>query len=677
MSQYNLRQLTIEEVINTGFTFKIPDYQRGYRWGETEVKDLLTDISEIKDPHEIKKVLDDQEKLEYYCLQPVVFKEEGNNIMEVVDGQQRLTTLFLIISHINSEIKKSKQTFERVYGKDKFDLFEKKYGLEYTNTKRQKNFAEIQSNISNINMDNVDAYYITSAYSIIQKWSDKIDGIDLLNFAIKLYKGTSVIWYELNPDTDGNAGDYFAKINSGKIALTNSELIKANLMLDEYCLDNVNINFTDEDPILRAQKEKDFKELKKNQLSAERIKISRQWDEIEENLRNSEFWYFITDLTDKYNDTRIDFLFDILAKQKYNDIKEEDITFEQFKRLNEQRATFIIIARYLKKQKQQNTEKEVSIILWKEIWDYYMTFKEWFNNRELYHLIGYIIAVDSNYNAEKLLSIISDREIVKTKSDVKKKLLEIIKKEAKIPRTKEEYLESISKLKYDKTTHEQIKKTLLLFNVIFILNDKAQTIQTARDTFFPYGRYKSEKWNLEHIHSQADGDFDTKTAVRYMEHIEKMLEMLKKINKNSQDYKNMKSARDTFEKKYQELQKNGIEKNAAYISATIDCANTIEEQFGKGLNDDSINCIGNMALLDEKTNKSYKNAPFFMKRMVISDIVNGKTDISRFIPLCTRNVFDKSYSKVPGNMLQWTDDDCKNYLNLIVDTIWNYFEVNK
>lgn len=106
--------MTVEEIINTGFVFKIPDYQRGYRWGETEVKDLLTDINEIKDPEKTIEILSGNGIIEKYCLQPVVFDtcEEANNYMIVVDGQQRLTTLFLIISYISKLIIKNKVKLE-------------------------------------------------------------------------------------------------------------------------------------------------------------------------------------------------------------------------------------------------------------------------------------------------------------------------------------------------------------------------------------------------------------------------------------------------------------------------------------------------------------------------------------------------------------------------------------
>ena len=73
--------------IPKGTIFLVPHYQRGYRWGEKEVFLLLDDLSEF---------------MEYgtgdtYCLQPLVFKKGlCENTYEVVDGQQRLTTIWLL-----------------------------------------------------------------------------------------------------------------------------------------------------------------------------------------------------------------------------------------------------------------------------------------------------------------------------------------------------------------------------------------------------------------------------------------------------------------------------------------------------------------------------------------------------------------------------------------------------
>lgn len=719
MSEYNVQELTVEEIIKTGFIFKIPDYQRGYRWGVNEIKDLLSDINEIKDPERPIDVLVGKELIEKYCLQPVVFDtvEENNNYMIVVDGQQRLTSLFLIVSFLSKVLSTNKSKIEdRLIEeniddeiiKNLFNTFESIYKLEYVNLERESIFTNVKNNLNSINKDNIDAYYISTAYSYISGWAKsssegnlirvKEDGTEqviipnLLKFAAKLYKSTSVIWYELDPETDGNAGDYFAKINSGKIALTNSELIKANLMLDEYCIDNTDKLFEDEqNAVLREQKKQDYLEIKKEQLSNERIKISRQWDEIEENLRNDEFWHFITDISDKYEDTRIDFLFEMVAKDKYDSIAEDGIDYNHFIELNKERATFIIIARYLKANQKQADNIPISIKLWKEIWNNYMTFKEWFNNRELYHYIGVIIAIDKSFSAERLLKLVNNPDF-KSKREVKLALLNILKYECGLAKikdkkheplfdksnlkllTQEEYYKFLSDLDYEKQKGNIINNVLILFNVFSILNDKTKTIQAARDTFFPFGRYKSENWNLEHVHSRADGESFTKDSAQlYMEYIYKMVALI--TDHESNDYKTLTAGIDEYEKAYQENISNELSEGEAKADAVQKCAVVIENGFGSELDEDKLNGIGNLALLDEKTNKSYHNVPFFMKRLIISNIVNGKeTEVSRFIPLCTRNVFDKSYSKLPGNTLHWTNTDCDDYSSLIKDTIYNYFK---
>ena len=83
----NLEEKNVCEI--TG-NFKIEAYQRGYRWGKEEVEYLLEDIYEI--PLGQK-----------YCLQPVVVKNV-NTVYELIDGQQRMTTLYLIMKYLHTYI---------------------------------------------------------------------------------------------------------------------------------------------------------------------------------------------------------------------------------------------------------------------------------------------------------------------------------------------------------------------------------------------------------------------------------------------------------------------------------------------------------------------------------------------------------------------------------------------
>ena len=85
-----LTEKTIGELLDDKFF--IPSYQRGYRWTKRQVEDLLNDVWDfITKPG--------KKENEWYCLQPIVVKKT-NSHYEVLDGQQRLTTIFLILKHL-------------------------------------------------------------------------------------------------------------------------------------------------------------------------------------------------------------------------------------------------------------------------------------------------------------------------------------------------------------------------------------------------------------------------------------------------------------------------------------------------------------------------------------------------------------------------------------------------
>lgn len=696
MSQYNAKQLTVSDIIDTGFTFEIPDYQRGYRWGKTEVTDLLDDIKDVvkseKSKEEVRKLCDAHP----YCLQPIAFdtKNENQGRMIVVDGQQRLTTILLILKYIEETMKKIDGNILRMFGIKDVSEYCKYYSFQYDDPTRNSVFNHVIDNLNENNTENIDSYHITQAYQIIKQWSEKNiieDFNHFISFAIKVLYGTSIIWYEIDQKTDGSSNDYYAKTNTGRIPLTNSELIKANLMLDEYCIRGIDNNtitgVTEEE---RRQNIAIKKDLARVHLQNERIKMSRQWDEIESNLRNDEFWYFLTEDSDEYKDTRIDFIFDIIAKKLYPSSGIEGITYEEFLSFNKERGSFTIIARYLKAHENFNTEETpIGLKVWEMAWNTYLVFKEWFESREWYHYIGYLICVGAGYDAKKLLELFTNNNYF-SKEQVRKEIVNEIMKHSHLKEQIKEkdtdkdtfknvsfdkYKNYLDRLDYRNTTeYQEIKDILLLFNVISVLSDSTKEKVSSRDTYFPFSRYKKENWNLEHIHSIADASsFTYESAIEYMSYLNEMLERMRNEKKAS-ERKIFKEAIDKYNMKKNELVLSDYDENNASKFAAQDSAQLISIYFDSDLDENRLNGIGNMALLDEKTNKSYQNAPFFMKRMIIGDIVRGKKEgVSRFIPFCTRNVFDKAYTRHPNNMLHWTENDCTEYVYVIAETIWNYF----
>ena len=77
--------------------YRIPAYQRGYRWEPQQVSQLLEDIRDFTQR-------ENPQPKEFYCLQPLVLRRNYDGAFEVVDGQQRLTTLLLILRHFNDRL---------------------------------------------------------------------------------------------------------------------------------------------------------------------------------------------------------------------------------------------------------------------------------------------------------------------------------------------------------------------------------------------------------------------------------------------------------------------------------------------------------------------------------------------------------------------------------------------
>lgn len=79
-------------------TFEIPSYQRDYSWGRTQVDDLLNDIDEAVEG-----------ELSHYLGTFVLSRADGRGPYEIVDGQQRLTTLVLVLSALLRQLPTPKQ----------------------------------------------------------------------------------------------------------------------------------------------------------------------------------------------------------------------------------------------------------------------------------------------------------------------------------------------------------------------------------------------------------------------------------------------------------------------------------------------------------------------------------------------------------------------------------------
>lgn len=550
------------------YKFFIPAYQRGYRWTEQQVKNLLNDMSEFE------PVGDD-----WYCLQPLVVKKmklvqkddfslingmDDNVWYEVIDGQQRLTTIFLIIHYFN----------EMWVGKQKI----KEPTIKY---ETRTNSFEFLSKINvdtddkvNIDDTNTDYWHISKAYETIHKWVKDKGNFDYNYFQSKFKEKTKVIWYETN---EKNAIKIFTRINMGKIPLTNAELIKA-LYLNSS-------NFKNDDEKIRLKQ----------------LEISNEWDFIEYSLHNQEFWWFINkDKNEK--DNRIELLFElIVGKPKIG--QDDTYTFREY-------------ATKFKSKSEQEIEHN-----WKQVKRYFQILQDWYNCRELYHKIGFLITL-----GEDIKSLINISQ-TKDKAD----FIEFI-----ITKIKQQFTNvQLADIEYNNGI---IKPILLLHNIQTILNN------TKENSRFPFNRFKEEKWDIEHIHAIAT------EIPKSEQHQEDWI-------KQAKEFLNEKDGSDLL-REVENYSKDNFEK----------LFNKLLNYFNeKGIHEE-INDLSNLTLLDIGTNRSYKNSVFPVKRKII--IENEKK--GTFIPICSRNVFMKYYSPKIEQMTFWGETDRAAYFENIKEILKPY-----
>ena len=597
-----------------GKDFIIPHYQRGFRWEAQEVEELLDDLWNFEKT---------SNKGEFYCLQPIVLQQKGKNIFHVLDGQQRLTTLYLIVTFLE-EIRN-----DSGYNQPLFTL-------DYETRTDCRTFLEEKKFKASIDESNIDYFHICKAYETIKNWfaSSKHAGAKMKLVPVLMDKNDKgnrnvrFIWYEA--ENNVNPIEIFIRLNVGKIPLTDAELTKALLLQsDKY----------------------DEKELKFIQRRL--FELASEWDSIEYTLQNNEFWYFLCNQSN-VKPTHIEFIFDLIADKLLNEKS-------YFEKKPIKHATFLILSEYLQDLIENEKLSRIKAVenIWEQVTEYFEYFREWFQNRTLYHYIGYLIAVKGNQ--------IIDSLIIQSKTLAKKQFIGFLEKEiGKIilvnKKRKDtdgnEYQVKLENLNYeneDQKTNDipEIHKILLVHNVQASLkSDK----EKAR---FPFNLYKQtkriEKWSLEHIHAQnSESIIKKENQVTWLnDHIQSL------SNQNNSTFDKLISRMKTL-KQMQEIEQELFE------NLVIDVYSAIKE--ATDFDESRLHNISNLCLVDANTNSKLNNSVFDVKREKIKE----RELAGHYIPVCTRNVFLKAYTSYPVNNAYWTDADREGYLANIRET-YNYF----
>lgn len=427
-----------------------------------------------------------------------------------------------------------------------------------------------------------------------------------------------MLWYEIAESKEKNNIKEFQKINTGKIRLTDAELIKGLFLLKK--------NFTAGD-----------KYIKQSELALE-------WEFIENTLHANNFWYFLQkkgfDLPN-----RIDFLFNLIYKKNVlKEVPEEEwdnILKVVDEKLMDTRQSEIFRFYYNRFEGKIGEDLQLEVAeAWNEVMELFRTLDDWFSSPSTYNFIGLL-----SQCGEDLCRLVLHFDYMpelSSRADFERYLKKRISyhlRGIKVDKDKKLILNTYKE-------HDNIYKLLLTLN-IHLLNEQNQKLESDSDVYkFPFDVLSAQNWDIEHIDS-----FHTNALKREEDKIEWI--------KTAMEYRSEELSQEERKQIQQNLEEKGydivigiLKKNAKEVEADEEIKNS----------------IGNLTLLDATTNRMYGNSLFCTKRHIIIERIKQGV----FVPIATQYIFAKFFDQKGTNHSLWTEEDMNAYHRYVYDVIINY-----
>lgn len=535
----NKHELAVNNI--PSIVFSIPHYQRGYRWTDKEVEALLNDLLAFakSDARE-----------ESYCLQPLVLQEMSNGQLRVVDGQQRLTTLAIILQSLGVETR---------------------WDIRYT--------AEGGRQLKDLLEDpgkTINDYFRIKAMAKVKQWLDEDSSrTESLRSVLQGEGGKRVLFlrYDLpkieGPEVDKDEGHgAFQRLNAGKTALTSSELIRALYMEARNGLEDV-----------------------------EKADIAKEWDLIESAMADESFWSIWNNSRFRDVPTRMDFLFSIVLNVDSEKARQDPLrVYREFEKVELSKS-------------------------WEETLRCWWWMQSCHADVNIRHLIGWL----SIFTAHETRVLY--REQWKGSAGCR---MEAFKRRLRKIVAESIGDEDIDSFRYDTCDSATLRKVFVLLNML-----EAE----RRGTCFRFDLYRNDSWDVEHIASQTDNPLVKK------EDREEWLRLAE--SEMSEAEKEGLAKFTTFDEKRQEVWK-------------------LFEEAGDTISDKD--AMGNLALLDSATNRSYKNAIFPAKRRrILLELPEEVRQGRKYVPPATESAFAKTFSPSAAQMRYWSESDAKMYRQAMKD----------
>ena len=604
-----------------GRTFFVPGYQRGYRWGRQEVEALLNDLWEFY-------LQTDGEKNTFYCLQPIVLYKDEQARENLLDGQQRLTTIYLLLSYLDSR--------RREEGYDK-PLFTLEYATREDSADflAKKLFASEESEVAS----NVDYHYMRAAYGYIKYWftqAPKHPGAAGKLIPLLLDedgKGPNVRVIEYYVEDDSDPIEVFLRLNQGKIPLTDAELTKALfLQSDKY----------------------DAKLLP--YVSPKLDLIAGEWYAYEQQLSVPKFWHFISPYDAQSTPPSIRLLLELAARdlQSATSYKNTPELWESKKYTH---PCYTIFSDYLQGYSGEERLKKIGEI-WERIYTIFGLISEWYEDQELYHYVGYLMCTESSKRITLLRKLLKQAKTC-TAPEFKASLRRAIGK--KIERIR------LNELSYEESQAD-IHQVLLLHNI-------HQHIFTSEQIRFPFDLYTKEKWSLEHIYAQQSEPLrNREEQIGFIE--EHIATFRQDAFGDDKETSSLIAELEGIRSKIQEPEKTESERVSLFENA-LELITAFEvKHMGDTV---PLHGLQNLCLLSRGVNSSLSNRTFARKREIMREIMREivMKATQEYIPMATRRVFLKYYSASPKDNAYWRREDAEAYMEHIRSVCKHYTSPSK
>lgn len=555
----NVGALRLRPVGELDGVFRVPAYQRGYRWGDDEVNRLLDDLWEARE--------------RVYCLQPVVVRRDDDGRWELIDGQQRLTTLYLLYLFMErAELRGAPP-----------------YRLVYESRERSERYLrELSRERSE---ENIDFFHMHGAFACIQRWFAKHTSPGEAAAALfdALRTTAQVIWYEAPAEVSSH--ELFRRLNVGRIPLTDAELLKAVLLKEG---------------------------------GVERpAEVAAQWDTIERDLGDEGFWAFVTPDEPPAFATRIELLFALRVPPSSKLVARSFALFDALR---------------------EEVEREPQSF-WHKVLGLHALLREWFVDRDLYHLLGFLIAEGESLHA------LTHAALGQKRSAFRASLNDRVRAKLKLTQS------ALLDLNFEHRA-EDCRRALRLMNV-----EAVRRLKNASERYL-FRVDKAQRWSLEHIHAQnAEALRKAAEWTAWLGEHRLTLEALPSAVVDAATRQRLLADIDTATTAIAAGKYSG-EKFESLARGVVSTLSKDDAGEVGGLH-----AIVNLALLPSSSNSALSNSTFAVKRRKLLELERD----GDYIPLCTRRVFLKYFTDADAQHVHfWSEVDRKAYGAAMLDLLNPY-----